>query len=83
MDYQKLFNQHHINASHLDDISQQFALRAKELRLPRQADAIYQAAAADLAMGAIELHLDTQEGMKESISPAHWLEIITGCKPAA
>jgi len=53
------------------------------LRLPRQADAIYQAAAADLAMGAIELHLDTQEGMKESISPAHWLEIITGCKPAA
>lgn len=81
MDYQKLFNKHHINTSYLDNVSQQFAQRAKDLGLPRQADAIYQAAAADLAMGAIELHQDTQEGMKESISPAQWLEIITGCQP--
>lgn len=78
MDYQKQLQQYRINPATLDLISSQFAERAKAMGLARQADAIYQAAAMDLALGAIELHKDTQEGMKESISPEQWINIITG-----
>lgn len=79
MNYQKILSAHHITDDDIQQLVTLFKSRAtasdKSNCLP---DAIYESAAIDIAMGAIDLSQETQEAMKEGHQARQWLHVLTG-----
>ena len=67
-----------INQADIDRIAEAWRERARTLGEHPHPAAIYQTAAADIAMGLLELHRETETAMQGDHSARNWLEIVTG-----
>jgi hypothetical protein len=79
MNYQKILRDNQITDADMTRLLELFRARASAAdhanMLP---DSIYESAAVDIAMGAIDLCKDTHESMQEGHDARHWLHILTG-----
>ncbi|MCV6626630.1 MAG: hypothetical protein OIF38_11070 [Cellvibrionaceae bacterium] len=80
MDYHKQLQKFNISQADIERLCKTFNERAASLGESRQAEVLYESAAIDLALGAIELEQETQQAMKEGLSAKQWLTLLTGVK---
>lgn len=78
MDYLKQLEKFDLGQADIDHLADTFEQRAKQAEQSKQARILYESAAMDLALGAIEMYQDTEKAIQEKLSPKQWLSLLSG-----